>query len=274
MNVRHLLKWVAKRLVPPGMRPALRRASSRLIHFGHECYCPVCRAHVRGFLPHHSCDGSVRLNAECPVCGCCERHRLFWMFVEDFRIFDGRPRSVLHISPERPLRRRLARQPGIRYAAGGIHPEQGDRHLDLTSLAVPSNSVDLLYAGYVLMMIADEMAAIRESYRVLRPGGMAILQLPIFREVSIDYRGDDSRECLCLFSDPGMHHIFGEDIFERFRQAGFEVVRVPYSRMLSPAIRQRYGLEAQDIVVCVKPAESGWPGMRSGECSGVAPCAL
>lgn len=252
MRVLQWIKSPIRGILPLEWRQALRRLQNRALHYGHDCSCPVCGARIRGFLPHHSCDGSVRLNAECPVCGCCERHRLFWTFVKDFRVFDGRPRTVLHIAPERSLRRRFARQPGIRYLAGGISPERGDRSLDLTALDVPSESIDLLYAGYVLMMIADEMAAIRESYRVLRPGGMAVLQLPVYREQSIDYRGADREECLRLFGDPDMHHIFGTDVFDRFRHAGFDVVCVPYSRLLSQVVKRRHGLEEQDMVVCVK----------------------
>jgi hypothetical protein len=252
MNVQ-VVRALAKAVVPARFRPALRRAYDRLRHFGTSCYCPVCRSHLRGFLPHASCDGSVRPNAECPVCGCCERHRLFWTFVEGFRIFCGQPKTVLHIGPELPLRRRFSQQPGIRYVAGDISPRPGDRRLDLTALDIASDSIDFVYAGYVLMMIADETAAIRESYRVLRPGGMAVLQLPIYRDVSIDYRGSDSQECLRLFSDPNMHHVFGVDVFDRFRAAGFEVVVVPYSTLMSAAVKQRHGFEPQDIIVCLKP---------------------
>jgi len=212
---------------------------------------------VDGFLPHRSCDGSLRPDAVCPVCGCYERHRLFWTFAEDFRVFDGRPLVVLHVSPEPHLRRRLARLPGVRYMAGGLRPCAGDLSLDLTRLDLPSASVDFVYAGYVLMMIADEMAAIREVYRVLRPDGVAVLQVPIYRRVSIDYRGVDPQESLRRFSDPDMHHVFGEDLLGRFRDAGFDVVVVPYSRLLSATVRRRYGLEPQDIVVCRKPATAG-----------------
>ncbi len=254
MDVWRLLNLGVKRLVPPGMRPVLRRASSRLIHYGRECYCPVCRAHLRAFVAHVSCDGSVRPFAECPVCGACERHRQFWKFMEDFRVLDGRPKTVLHIAPEWGLRQRFSRSPGVTYIAGGLVPAPGDRALDLTNLNLPSESVDFLYAGHVLNMIADERAAICEAFRVLRGHGMAILQVPLFRDESIDYRGDDASESLRLFIDPHMHHIFGRDLLARFRDAGFDLAVVPYGDLMSESFRHRYGFEKQDIIVCIKRA--------------------
>lgn len=160
---------------------------------------------------------------------------------------------VVHIAPEEPLRRQLSKMRNITYVAGGLWPRVGDPKLDITKLDLVSGSVDFLYAGHVLNAIADERVAIREVFRVLRPGGKAVLQVPMFREKSIDYRGDDRNECVRLFGDPDMHHIFGVDLLDRFREAGFDLAIVPYASLMSDSMRRYYGIEKQDMVVCIKP---------------------
>jgi predicted SAM-dependent methyltransferase len=158
--------------------------------------------------------------------------------------------TVLHISPEQHVRRRiLTYKKGIHYIAGDIGTNPHSLHLDITELNLPSNSVDLLYASYVLMMIDDVSAAIQESYRVLRTGGMAILQVPIFLNRTILYSGED----------PNIRYIFGVDVLDRFQKVGFEVVVVPYPKLLSAAVKRRYGFEEQPIVVCLKREATAQP---------------
>ncbi len=175
------------------------------------------------------------------------------MFVEGVLPFAAGRTVFLHVAPEDCLRRRLVQLPGIAYVAGALTPTDGVRRLDLTCMDLPDGSIGFIYAGHVLNMIPDERVAIREVFRVLQPGGMAVLQVPIFREESIDYRGSDRDECVRLFGDPNMHHIFGKDLLDRFREAGFELVIVPYARLMSDQARRYFGIEKQDVVVCIKP---------------------
>ena len=246
------LKNALHRIVPAPVRPIVRRGFNRVRHYGWTCYCPVCKAHIRAFLPHASCDGSIRPGAECPVCGVCERHRQFWMFLEDFRILDGGPKTVVHVAPEVPLRQRFLGMAEVTYISGAIQPGMGLPKLDLTNIELPSDSVDLLYASHVLNMIPDERAAMREVFRVMRAPGIAVLQVPVFRQTSVDYRGHDESECERIFKAPGMHHVFGIDILDRFREAGFELAIVPYATLMSDFTRKRFGLEKQDMIVCIK----------------------
>ncbi len=48
---------------------------------------------------------------------------------------------------------------------------------DAHHLPFPKRSFDLIYSSYALMYVVDKARAIREAYRVLKPGGRAFLHL-------------------------------------------------------------------------------------------------
>jgi SAM-dependent methyltransferase len=66
------------------------------------------------------------------------------------------------------------------YLTGDRNPkrESTDRKLDLTELSLESNQFDVLLCNHVLEHIHDDAAAIREIYRVCKPGGQAVITVP------------------------------------------------------------------------------------------------
>jgi SAM-dependent methyltransferase len=88
--------------------------------------------------------------------------------------------SVLHFSPEQGLREVFEAQKNLRYATSWHEKNRAaDFHLDLTALDLPDNSWDVLIAYHILEHIPDDRKAMREMYRVLEPGGWAVLQVPV-----------------------------------------------------------------------------------------------
>ena len=66
------------------------------------------------------------------------------------------------------------------------------------------------YASHVLEHIPDDHKAIAEIRRVLRPGGIAILGVPLVGEKTVEYGGPDSR-------DYGHVRAPGYDYFQRMK---------------------------------------------------------
>ena len=123
--------------------------------------------------------------------------------------------DILHVAPELPITR-ILRMMSRYYVTADLQRDDCDVRLDLCHLPLADASFDVIVASHVLEHIVDDRDALAEIYRVLRPGGTAILVVPITTEETIDWgyndpqRNDHVREC-------------GLDYFDRYRDAGFDV---------------------------------------------------
>jgi len=178
--------------------------------------CPVC-GYKGVFCDLHAKSGT-RLHAECPKCHALERHRLQWLVLERFQMvltFAGK--RVLHMAPEPFLEAHL-RPRCASYITADISGNGVDRREDLTRLSFPDSSFDLVYASHVFEHIQDDESAIREVRRVLAPGGLAILPVPILSEETIEYGGPNPHEHEHVRA-PGL------DYFERYARV-FDQVQI------------------------------------------------
>lgn len=160
------------------VKVALRRRSPRF-------ECPACE-HRGAFGAIWSVLGARRW-AVCPRCGALERHRLqaavVRELVESGQLSDVR---VLHCAPDKCLSG-LLRRVALTYVTADYAEGEVDMYLDLCRLPFPDASFDLVFASHVLEHIFDDRAAVREIRRVLRPGGIAILPVPVLGEETVEY---------------------------------------------------------------------------------------
>ena len=133
--------------------------------------------------------------------------------------------------------------------------------MDITRLALREAAVDGVVCIHVLEHIPDDRAALHELYRVLRPGGWGILQVPLdpAREVTYEdpsiTRPEDRRR---HFLQEDHVRLYGRDFAARLRQAGFIVETYPLGASLAPPECARYGIpEDEEFFLCRKPQASG-----------------
>ena len=188
-------------------------------------HCPVCGGAFSRFL---SFGRARRRNAMCPGCGSLERHRFLWLYLERALRITNRRRTVLHIAPEPCIGARLAGRPQIRYIAADLYRPDVPRALDVTKLDLPDNCVDLVLCSHVLEHVQEDRRALAEFARVLRPGGRAIILVPMDRRRTTTFE-DPSVETaagrLAAFGHPYHVRICGADYGERIAAAGFDVRR-------------------------------------------------
>lgn len=222
-----------------------------------KVYCPVCRSRFRAFLPAGL---AGRANASCPSCGARERHRLQWLFLRDRSDLFHRPNRVLHMAPEPCLARHLAGKPGIQYVTADRDPASGAVCVDITSMAFADDSFDVILCSHVLEHIPDDASALAGLHRVLRPGGWAMLQVPL----------DDTRACTFedprviepadrerLFGQADHVRVYGRDYPDRLRAAGFQVHVDDFAYGLDAQLITRYALLPEPVFVCRKPPLTG-----------------
>jgi SAM-dependent methyltransferase len=257
------VSWLARfvrRIVPARYRLAgtgayfrVSREVCRLTDREGRVECPCCAGRFDRFRPFGP---NRRPNAQCPGCGALERHRLIWLYLRDHTDLLQKPARVLHVAPEPVLRRHLAAVPGIDYVCGDREAGVGDHRLDVTRLPFEDESFDVILCNHVLEHVPDDHRAMGELYRVLRTGGWAVLQTPLDGKRSETFEDPavttpEQRER--VYGQHDHVRIYGLDLYDRLRGAGF-VLELNYAaRDLPPEEVARYGVPAnQPVMVCRK----------------------
>ncbi len=224
----------------------LARAADRafpwsIVYGGSARSCPCCQGTFRGMRRFHG-----RSDARCPGCGALERHRVLWLFIErEIGVAQLRGR-MLHVAPEVVLERKFRALGGLEYVAGDLAPQRpGIRHLDVTAIDFPDASFDLVVMNHVLEHVPDDRGAIREIRRVLREGGLALMQHPLdeqraetYEDASITGKADRRAQ----FGQADHVRIYGRDFVSRLEQGGFAVEHRRYADELPFEERERYAL--------------------------------
>lgn len=90
----------------------------------------------------------------------------------------SQPQRILHIAPEHALRGWLSRSPTVDYVCADLLRGDVDLQLDITEMRLPDASFDGVICSHVLEHVDDDVAALREMGRVVRPGGWLLLNVP------------------------------------------------------------------------------------------------
>ncbi len=253
------------RILPGRLRRALKgpwRGAQQWLLTGDRVTCPICGGHYRRLLPRHG-----RPDQQCPGCSSLVRHRALWLYLERVLDIGRRPMRILHVAPEPGISRRILAS-GADYVAGDIDPMPGFRRIDVTDIAFPDGSFDLVICSHVLEHVPDDRRAIREIDRVLRADGTALIVVPVKDGPTIEFLASDGDPGHAPRSDPaaegadgpaahrrvGDHgHVrqVGTDYVDRLRDANLEVEVVDYATTLSSAERDRFAIEpGEPIFVC------------------------
>lgn len=200
----------------------LGAAVRRLFYLWQARICPICGCSSPRFRPF----GRIpREDAQCVHCGSLERDRLAWLFIRTrTNLFSPVPKTMLHVAPESCLAERFQAHLGDGYLSADLCDDRAMVRMDVTDIHYPDESFDVVYCSHVLEHVDDDRRAIRELYRVLRPGGWAILLVPVTGEETFeDPEITDPRDRLEAFGQEDHVRRYGPDVVDRFREAGFTV---------------------------------------------------
>ena len=232
-----------------------RRARDEFRYRGSGVECNCCGGIFRSFMPYGHV--TVRPNARCPRCFSAERQRMVLHYLRHRTEVFTAPMSVLHFAPEAGIERHLRACARLRYTTADLDGSRADVAMDITDIPHATGTFDLVLCSHVLEHVPDDRKAMREICRVLKPGGFAILQVPLYPDMPKTYENPEitsPKDRLAHFDQPDHVRKYGMDYFDRLRDAGFEVNRVDYVSEVGQETAQRHGFWAQEMIErCDKP---------------------
>jgi SAM-dependent methyltransferase len=255
-----MLNQLTKKILNTIPRPLLIRLSyfaKPILAFflrGNTYTDPIENKSYRKFLPYGY--GKSRENVLAPNTLSLERHRLLWLYLQNKTDFFTAPKKVLHFAPEQAFYKRFRNQKNIDYTTTDLLSPLADVKADICNLPFADNSYDVILCNHVLEHIPNDTKAMQELYRVLKPNGMAILQIPqdLNREKTFEDNSiTDKKQRAEIFGQYDHVRIYGRDYFDKLRSIGFTVVEENYTQKLTPEQVKKYALAMGEIIpVCFK----------------------
>lgn len=273
---------VAERMLQAALPPRLfaivhrtergmRSSVWRITHPGHEHSCPFCEKQFGKFIPYVNrydiavtadiISGQSISTDRCPWCHSQDRERGLYFYFRENIAFAGK--RVLHIAPEDALHSLIASSGCMEYVCGDLNPREyypvssSIRKVDLLDVDYPERYFDIVICNHILEHIPDDLTAMKEIFRVLKPSGVAILLVPIGAKLKETYQDTSkltAEERAQAFGQYNHVRIYAEsDYLDRLRSVGFRVSAE--TLRLSEGDRFRYGInDREKIYIAAKPA--------------------
>lgn len=220
---------------------------------GDTVYCAACGREGLAFLPFGT---PPRPHAQCPFCTALERTRALKLVLDT----KGLPRlgsRVLHVAPEPGLSATFRKRDDIVYVMGdrfdpGYAYPKGTIEMDITAIGFPDSHFDLVICSHVLEHVPDDARAMREIHRVLKPGGVAVLLVPLLPgnvHATLDDPAFNTPELRFKhYGQPDHVRFYGTDFADRLIAQGFNVEAIRPFAQYGPQDVFRYGLHPEDVV--------------------------
>ncbi|KGK31712.1 class I SAM-dependent methyltransferase [Cellulophaga sp. E6(2014)] len=214
---------------------------------------PIDGKSFKRFLPYGY--ESPRENVLSPSTLSLERHRLLWLYLKNETDFFTKKYKVLHFAPEQAFYKRFRALENLNYTTTDLDSPLADIKADICDLPFADNSFDIIFCNHVLEHIPDDTKAMEEIYRILKPNGWAVLQIPQDLKRATTFEDDtitDRKERAKIFGQYDHVRIYGRDYFTKLREIGFHVDEVDYTSKLTPETIDKYRLAKGEILPVVR----------------------
>ncbi|MEF7563790.1 methyltransferase domain-containing protein [Bacillus infantis] len=224
-------------------------------------HCPFCNQSFDSFFPwpdiydfpSHIYEMWNKETAICPHCHSLDRERLYRLYIERETNLLEKKQKLLHIAPETNLRRWISKVSTVDYLAGDLMPADAETiQMDIRAIPYPEGSFDVILCSHVLEHILEDQAAMDEIYRVLKPGGWSILQVPISLNLKKSLENPlitSPADKLRYFGQSDHVRLYSkEDFTGRLEAAGFIVEQYDFAEHHGLGEARKYGLSAGDTL--------------------------
>lgn len=220
---------------------------------GNKYTDPIDGKSFRSFLPY----GYVnqRDNILAPSTLSLERHRLLWLYLKNETDFFNAEKKLLHFAPEQCFLKRFRELKNLDYTTTDLLSPIADVKADICNLPFEDNSYDVIFCNHVLEHIPDDTKAMQELFRVMKPGGWGIFQIPQDLNRDVTFEDDsitDKAERAKIFGQYDHVRVYGRDYFDKLRSIGFTVEEVDYTSTLSDSEIDKFRLAKGEIIPLVR----------------------
>jgi hypothetical protein len=225
------------------------------------CYCHQAspffmpfQTGVRGlpsFLRALSVIGSDLDNHSCPKCGSHDRERHLKLYFDFLRLQKYvLEKKVLHFAPELNFSKYVQSMGPASYIKADLYPNAYDvRRVNMLTMEFGDEEFDLVIANHVLEHVSDVSAALRELCRVLKPGGMALLQTPYSSVLTKTFedKGIVAPEARRqAFGQEDHVRLFGNDIFRFIEKFGLQSRLQTHQAALANVDATKHGVNPRE----------------------------
>lgn len=220
-----------------------------IFYYGNNVQCPIDGRTYRKFLPYGRLQS--RPNALCPSSLSLERHRLMWLYLKEKTNFFTAPIKLLHIAPELCFMKIFDGMENIEYITADIESPLAKVKMDVHDIPFEEGTFDVVFCNHVMEHVDDDIKAMGEIRRVLKPGGWAIIQSPVYmdlEETLEDPSVTDPLEREKIYGQNDHMRKYGKDYGERLKKAGFRVTEDHFLDELDEKVRTWYALPKEEII--------------------------
>lgn len=227
------------------------------LDFGNQVECNVCGSHFSRFDRF-----GRRQNVLCPSCFSLERHRLQYQFLKEKTGIFTDALKVLHFAPEKCLHEKISQNLKLEYETADLLIQfielievKPKHRMSITEIQFPDNHFDIILCNHVLEHVPDDRKAMSELFRVMKPGGFGITQVPINPNTTeiLEDMSLNSEARARLYGSPDHLRYYSEPGFmKRLAEAGFDVEANPFVKTL-PVERLRLQ-ESENLILIRKPS--------------------
>lgn len=223
---------------------------SALEKTGFKYYCPVKRIHTDRFYPLPSMyseklkEHNSKLKIEdfetinidgyhCRESGSNDRDRLYALFLD--KLMEDTPigfkLKILDFSPSKPFSDFMRWNNSFDYKTADGILDTYDMVLDVQNMVnLDDNSFDGVICSHVLEHVPDDIKAMKEIFRVLKPGGWSILMAPVnlrMSEIDEDFTVNDIAERWRRFGQDDHLRVYSKNGYmARIRESGFKLIEL------------------------------------------------
>ena len=206
------------------------------------------------FIKNLKIIGSDLDNFSCPMCGCHDRERHLAMYFDHLQLWECiKDARLLHFAPEKNLSEFIVKNHPKLYIQADLQSVKPEiLKIDATQIPFCENSFDFILFCHILEHISNDKQVLAELFRLLKPGGFAVLQTPfsaiLFNSFS-DPAINTPRLRRIFYGQEDHVRIYGQNLFSKIIEAGFTLNLNQHQELMMDSDATYYGVNPEEPLI-------------------------